>query len=216
MTAVLRLAGLIFDLDGTLVDSLQDIALSINLTRKRYGMPALPSGEIIARVGDGAEPLVRATVPLDPQRLPEAVAAYLAVYEQHVLDHTQLMPGVARLLERLQDRRLGVITNKHQRLADRVLEGLGVRARFALVLGGDSVPRRKPDPYPIERFLAETGLAPRQVAMIGDGVNDVRAGRSAGVVTIAVTYGVASREALLAEKPEYLVDSVAALGDLLG
>lgn len=210
----LRLEGVIFDLDGTLVDSLHDIATSINLTRGELGLPPLPEQEITSLVGEGSAALVRATIPVPEERFAAALERYHANYALHVLDTTRLFPGVEALLRRLAGRPLAVVTNKNERIAHLVLEGLGIRPLFSVVLCGETLPRKKPDPLPVLVTLERFGLPPRKVGLIGDGLHDVVAGKAAGVITIAVSYGVAGRAALLAEKPDYLVDSVKEL-DLL-
>src|SRR5690349_13439877 len=134
-----------FDLDGTLVDTLQDIATSVNLTRVRFGLPMLPPAHIIARVGDGMDALVRTVVPVPPAQHPEALAECIRQYEAHLLDQTRLMPGVAELLSRYEGRALAVVTNKLEHLSERILNGLGVRPYFRMVVGGDTVSPRKPD-----------------------------------------------------------------------
>jgi phosphoglycolate phosphatase len=214
MTA-LRLSGVIFDLDGTLVDSLHDIATAINLTRADVGLAPLPESDITRLVGDGSAALVRATVPVLEARLAETVEQYVAHYGRHVLDTTRLFPGIEVLLKCLAPRPLAVVTNKNLHLAEAVLTGLGIRDLFSVVLGGDSLPERKPHPLPILVTLERFGLPARQVAMVGDGVHDVQAGRAARAVTIGVTYGVAGRARLEAEKPDYLIDTVEELGDLI-
>jgi phosphoglycolate phosphatase len=211
----MRFAGLIFDLDGTLVDSLGDIATAVNLTRADLGLAPLPQEKITRLVGDGSATLIRETVPVSEVDLPDALSRYLAHYERHVLDTTRLYPGIEALLARLSTRPLAVVTNKNLRLAEAVLSGLGMRQRFAVVLGGDSLPERKPDPAPIRAVMDRLGLPPDRIAMVGDGVHDVLAGRAADVTTIALTYGVAGRAALEAACSDYLIDTVEELSYLL-
>jgi phosphoglycolate phosphatase len=215
MSTARRKEGLIFDLDGTLVDSLADIATAINLTRGTFGLAALPAPHIIAQVGDGSDHLVRQTVPVPPERRVEALAAYLAHYERHMLDGTHLMPGVLDVLERYRDRHLAVVTNKLQHLAEKVLVGLGIRDRFAIVVGGDSLPRKKPDALPLLHVLEHCGLRPEQAVMIGDGVNDVLAAQAAGVMAVAVTFGVAGDAELRALSPDFVVHDLSAILEII-
>ncbi len=210
-----RLEGFIFDLDGTLVNSLHDIATSINLTRGELGMAPLPEPEITRLVGDGSAALVRATVPVPAEGLSSAIDRYHANYAQHVLDTTRLFPGMDALLQRLAGRRLAIVTNKNERLAEAVLKGLGIRSLFSVFLGGETLPEKKPHPRPILYVLERFGLPARQVGLVGDGLHDVVAGKAAGVVTIAVSYGVAGRAALATAGPDYLVDTVEDLNRLL-
>jgi len=211
----IRLDGFIFDLDGTLVDSLHDIATSINLTRRDYGLAPLPEPDITRHVGEGSAALVQATVADAPERLAAAVQRYHVHYAKHVLDTTHLFAGMDKLLQRLADRRLAVVTNKNEKLALAVLTGLGLRSLFSVFLAGESLPEKKPSPLPILYVLERWGLPPAKVGLVGDGLHDIVAGRAAGVVTIAVSYGVAGRAALAAEEPTYLVDTVEELDRLL-
>jgi phosphoglycolate phosphatase len=210
-----RPALLIFDLDGTLVDSLDDIATGINLARAEFGLPALERAAVLDRVGNGAERLVREAIPVGRERQTAALAAYLRHYEAHLLDRTRLLPGAEALLARLAGRALAVVTNKPQRLAECVLEGLGVRGRFRAVLGGDALPQRKPHPAPLLHVLRACGVAPGAALMIGDGVNDVLAAQAAGVPIIALTGGLGVPARLRAMAPDRLVPDLAAAGSLI-
>ncbi|MCZ6533986.1 MAG: HAD hydrolase-like protein [SAR324 cluster bacterium] len=207
--------GLIFDLDGTLVDTLPDIATAINLTRGQYGMDPLPADQITGQVGNGTAYLVRQTVPVAEHLFEEAHGHYGAFYEQHMLDQSRLHDGVVFVLDHFRNRALGVVTNKPIRQTETLLTGLCVRERFGTVLGGDSLARMKPDPLPLTHFICKHGLRPEQVVMIGDGINDVRAGKAAGVMTVAVTYGVASRKEMIAEQPDFIIDRMDGLLDII-
>lgn len=211
----IRLEGLIFDLDGTLVNSLHDIATSINLTRRDYGLTPLPEPDITRHVGEGSAALVKTVVPVPTKGFEEAVARYHSHYARHVLDTTRLFPGIDPMLRRLEGRPMAVVTNKNEALALAVLTGLGIRSLFSVFLGGETLPQKKPHPLPILHVLERWGLAPASVGVVGDGVHDIVAGRAAGVVTIGVAYGVAGRAALAAENPTYLVDTVEELDRLL-
>jgi phosphoglycolate phosphatase len=207
---------LMFDLDGTLVDSLADLATSINLARTELGLAPLPPRDVIAQVGDGVDALVRKVIPVAPERHAAALAAFLRIYELHMLDTTQLMPGVRAMLERYADRALVVVTNKRQHISEHILEGLGVRNNFRMVVGGDTLPVRKPDPGPLHHVLATLGVRPAQAVMIGDGVNDVLAARSAGVTMVAVLGGVTSQDDLAALGPDHLIGGLDRLPEVIG
>jgi phosphoglycolate phosphatase len=207
--------GLIFDLDGTLVDTLDDLAAAVNMTREFYGMAPLPRERIIPEIGTGGEYLVRQTVPATQAPFEEIFARYLAFYNEHLLDHSRLHAGVGEVLERFRGRTLGVVTNKAIHESERILVGLQVREYFQCVLGGDSLPRKKPDPLPIHHFMTQHSLAPAEVVMIGDGYHDIRAGKAAGVMTVAVTTGVSPREALESERPDHIIDRMDQLLELV-
>lgn len=201
-----RPSGVIFDLDGTLVDSFADIATAVNRTRAHYGQPPLPLESVRAAVGNGSEVLVRAVVPGPAERLPDALRFYLARYEEVALEQTRLLPGVLATLEHFATRPLAVVTNKPQHLSRRILQGLQVWERFRMVLGGDALKRHKPDPLPVLHVLACLALPAAEVLLVGDGLQDLAAGRAAGVRTVAVTSGVTDRAALEAAGPERVVD----------
>jgi phosphoglycolate phosphatase len=198
--------GLIFDLDGTLVDSFADIAAALNATRAHFGLPPVSLAAVRAEVGSGSEALVRALVPVAPARAAEALAFYLARYDAASLRETRLFPGVAEVLEHFRGRPLAVVTNKTLHLSCAILAGLGLLERFRLVLGGDSLPRCKPDPLPVRHVLEAFALPPGEVLLVGDGLHDIAAGRAAGVRTVAVTTGVAPRAELEAAGPERVID----------
>jgi phosphoglycolate phosphatase len=201
-----RPGGLIFDLDGTLVDSFADIATGLNAARGEFGLTALPYEAVRARVGYGSEALVRALLPVAPGRFEDALRCYLERYEASALEQTRPYPGVAEVLARFGDRPLAVVTNKPQRITRRILEGLGLWERFRIVLGGDALERRKPDPLPVLRVLECFALPAREVVLVGDGLPDLRAGRAAGVCTVAVASGTEPRAALEAERPDHLIE----------
>lgn len=200
--------GLIFDLDGTLVDTLPDIARAINLARGSFDLPELPVKEIVRHVGSGTEFLARHTIPVAPENFPEAHRRYLAFYDQHMLDECVLHEGVEPILERFRERSLAVITNKPERQTEKILAAAGVRSYFNVVLGGDALEKMKPDPLPLLHYMKLEGLRPAEVVMIGDGINDIRAGKAAGVMTVGVTFGVADREELLAEGADGVIDKM--------
>ena len=207
-----RLALLIFDLDGTLIDSRDDLVLSVNLALAGLGRPPLPEAVVANYVGDGAPVLMQRALgllpPPDRNRRPEAppplaeaeaelaergLAAFLAHYATHLLDRTALYPGVAEGLRELRAAgfRLAVLTNKPVRPSRAILAGLGVDGLFFSIYGGNSFARKKPDPVGVETLLGECGVDPRRAAMIGDSSVDVLTGRAAGAWTWGVTYGFA-------------------------
>lgn len=198
--------GLIFDLDGTLVDSFADIASALNWTRAQFRLPLLPQAEITRHVGSGSEYLVRQLVPVASERFEEALGFFLARYEKNALKQTRLLQGVPEVLAHFRDRSLAVVTNKTFDLSEKVLRGLGVWDRFTIVVGGDSLERRKPDPLPVRHVLDTFALSPGEVVLIGDSPHDIHAGQAAGVRTVAVTTGVEARAALQALRPDHVID----------
>ncbi len=164
-----------------------------------------------AQVGSGSEYLVRQLVPVAEADFAATFAFYLERYEHHALDETRLFPGAMAVLERYGDRPLAVVTNKTAHLAQLILAGLGVRERFRLVLGGDSLARRKPDPLPVRHVLQTFAVSAEEAVLVGDGLHDIHAGRAAGVGIVAVTTGVESHTTLAAERPDHVIPSLDAL-----
>ena len=203
-----RLAGVIFDLDGTLADSFTDIAAALNHARETFDLPPLPYAKIRGTVGSGSTYLVKSLVPVPESEFQRAYNAYLGHYEAHMLDNTRLYPGVLEVLAHFAGRPLAVVTNKNIAFAEPILKGLGIREHFQLVLGGDSLPKRKPDPLPVRKVLERFGLKAAETALVGDGLHDIQAARAAGVIAVGVTTGVESRASLLAASPFCLLESL--------
>jgi phosphoglycolate phosphatase len=190
-----RASGLIvFDLDGTLVDSNPDLVASVNHVRGQFALAPLTGDSIRGMIGDGAEMLVRRTLGADCSE--EDVAAglevFLSYYREHMLDETRLYPGVLATLDALSDHKLAVLTNKPWRFSCLMLEGLGIYGRFAAVYGGNSFSEKKPHPTGIHQIQADTDSEPDATWMVGDSSVDVLTGRNAGVRTCGVTYGYAA------------------------
>jgi phosphoglycolate phosphatase len=207
----------VFDLDGTLVDSSRDLATAVNRTLASLapGAPELPHDQVRSFIGDGARILLsRSLAAAGIARTPEeALPLFLAAYAGCLLDSTRLYPGILDALDALAGRTLAVLTNKPGALSRRLLEGLGVLSRFAQVLGGDEIVR-KPDPSGLLRLLAEHGVPADAAAMIGDSSNDVRTARAAAVKSVGVGWGF-DTERLLAAGPDRLVQRPGELAGIL-
>ncbi|MBI1746599.1 MAG: HAD-IA family hydrolase [Acidobacteria bacterium] len=206
---------IIFDLDGTLLDSMLDIANSVNAMRGRMGYEELPLSAIYGLIGDGAHLLVQRAL---PPETPEAerkqgLTYFLEDYRRHMLDHTQLFPGVLETLHALQKKPLAVLTNKLTELTQIMLTKLAIIDYFRYVLGSDKFPRKKPDPMGVLYLLEATQALPNETLMIGDTANDILTGRRAGVLTCGVTYGIGG-EKLRAARPDFLIDDLRQLLDI--
>jgi len=205
--------GVIYDLDGTLVDSRDDLADSVNAMLARLGLPQRVPGMIHGFIGEGAERLIRRSLgPSHEDRYPAAAPIWRDEYAKRLLARTRLYPGVDGLLRIPPDAR-AVLTNKPGGFAREILEGLGVASAFRAVLGGDEAPR-KPSPEGLLRLCAMLGTAPMETLLVGDSAVDLATGRAAGVRICAVTWGLGERAALASA--DYLCDTPSALGELLG
>ncbi|HEY6003981.1 MAG TPA: HAD-IA family hydrolase [Anaeromyxobacter sp.] len=203
----------IFDLDGTLVDSLDDLHASVNHALRALGLPLRSRQEVHGYVGEGARILLERAIAPEVHLLQPALAAWRAHYEVHCLDHTRPYPGLEALLAGA-GRVLAVHTNKPGALARKILAGLGLLPRFAAVIGGDEAPR-KPDPTGVREIVARVGASPAETVFVGDSRVDAATARAAGVAFLAVTWGFASRAELAAAGATSFAESAADLAPWL-
>ena len=217
---------IVFDLDGTLIDSQQDICNSVNATLENFGLRALPSEVISSFIGDGAAMLIRRALavpgelpagspPPDQAFFDEAFAYFLAYYRVHKLDFTQVYPGVLESLEALKTlpdgstRPMAVLTNKPVGPARVICEGLGLSPYFFRIYGGDSFAAKKPDPLGLRTLMEEAGATAGETLMIGDSDIDIRTARNAGAWALGCSYGLAA-ESLEEVEPDAVVDHASA------
>lgn len=200
---------LIFDLDGTLVDSRQDIFNAVNRMLERLDLPALPGETIVGYVGNGVRELIRRSLgPAHFGRLEEGTAHFLEHYSAHLIDYTHLYPGVAETLEGLAGKRKAVVSNKLEDLSRRILKGLEIDHHFALVVGGDTVGKKKPSPEAVRLVLETLGVRPERAMIVGDSPTDIEAGRAAGIRTCGVTYGFKPPDLVRAAGPDLTIDDL--------
>lgn len=213
------MALVIFDLDGTLVDSVDDLCNSVNAARAYMGLPPLPRDLIASYVGNGAPVLIRRAMGPEAteEQVQEALAFFLSYYREHMLDHTRPYPGVVETLEKLERQgvKMAVLTNKPQRFSRDLCAGLGLAPYFFQIYGGNSFEQKKPDPVGIRTLIEEAGAKPAETWMVGDSATDVLTARNAGVRSVGVTYGI-SPETLKETPPDYLIHSMTELPGLLG
>lgn len=191
--------AVIFDLDGTLVDTAPDIAAALNRMLADHGLPALGVARVEALTGEGALVLVEKAyltlgTPVSPQRARADMTTYLEYYRQAPVEHSALYPQARETLVALRAAgvRLGICTNKPQELADLVLTRLGVAELFGTVVGGDALPERKPHPAPLQRALLELGTDPGEALFVGDTLIDLECARNATVPVAIVGWGRAA------------------------
>ena len=205
---------IVFDLDGTLIDSAQDLAISMNATREHLGFAPLDPQLIYSFVGNGAATLVRRA--LGPEANEDlnrqALEFFLKYYRGHALEHTRLYAGVQEALDQLRadGHSLAVLTNKPVKISRDIIAALGLSHHFPLVYGGDSFPTKKPDPQGLLAILNETGTAKENAWMVGDSGVDIQTGRNAGVRSCGVSWGF-QPEACSAENPDEWIDQPAQL-----
>ena len=208
---------LVFDLDGTLVDSQQDLTDAVNATRIWMGLSPLP-GETVARyVGNGAPVLVQRALPdAGEEDWSRGLKYFLDYYREHMLDSTTLYPGVREALDQLRAEGvpLAVLTNKPIRFTMQMLERLGLHLHFFRVYGGNSFPEKKPDPTGLNALIAESGADRGNALMVGDSAVDVQTARNAGILACGVRWGF-QPETFAANPPDFLIDDMRELVDRL-
>jgi phosphoglycolate phosphatase len=199
-TSVEAIDLLIFDLDGTLVDSLDDIVESVNHTLGTLKLHPLPKVEIRGFVGDGIRNLLirslRTQIEPSEALIEKAGEIYWAHHDVHCLDHVILYPHVTDTLKFFAAKKKAVISNKSEHFTNKILRALNVSAYFDVILGGDSLPKKKPDPMPVHHVLEFTKVGRARAVIIGDGPQDMACGRAAGIRTCGVTYGFRTKEEL--------------------
>ncbi len=211
----------IFDLDGTLIDSVPDLAKSIDFALEHHELPA--AGEALVRdwVGNGAPMLVTRALAwatgctpdeLDDQFTQEVYQQFLTYYDQHKVVGTTVYPGVIPLLEHWYDthgqRQLAIVTNKPSRFTRAICQALSMDHYFKLMYSGDTFSVRKPDPAPLLNACQALQVSPQDAIMVGDSMNDVRAARNAKIPAVCVSYGYNHGEDISAGNPDLLVDSL--------
>ncbi len=213
----------LIDLDGTLVDSVPDLAFCIDGMMEQVGLP--PHGEAKVRnwVGNGVDKLVKRALvgqlegEPDQKLLARAHPIFMSLYDRHNGERSQLYPSVVDGLNYLQSRghTLACITNKAKQFTEPLLRAMGIRERFALVISGDTLARKKPDPLPLLHAAEVFEVAPGSALMIGDSVNDVTAARAAGFKVVCVSYGYNHGLDIREANPDGVVDSFSELNTLL-
>ncbi|MBI5055957.1 MAG: HAD-IA family hydrolase [Nitrospirae bacterium] len=205
---------LIFDLDGTLADTAQDIADAINFALKPFGNKIYSVEETKAMVGSGISKLLASLLPDKDEKNTETVLnRFLDYYTEHIIDHTTAYPHVKETLPELGNYKKAVVSNKREALSKKVLEGLGIAQHFNVVFGSDSVPEKKPSPVPVLKLLEKFNITREEAVIIGDSNFDIESGKAAGIKTIAVTYGFRKREIL--KDADFIIDSFDMLPDIL-
>jgi phosphoglycolate phosphatase len=207
---------LIFDLDGTLIDSKLDLVHSVNAARALMNLEPISEELVSSYVGDGAPVLMRRALGPEASEadVSRALEYFLKYYRTHMLDNTRLYAGVRESLDRLaaSDIKMAVLTNKPVRISRAIVESLGLSKHFFQVYGGNSFERKKPAPVGIETLLEESGAMRERTIMVGDSHVDVKTARNAGVTACGVSWGF-QPESFASEPPDLLVDDMGELAD---
>lgn len=209
--------ALLFDLDGTLVHSLPDLADAVDAMLQQYGLPALGEDRVAPMIGNGSRKLVEqalrksswcAAPAHSAELLNEAHERFLQQYRQRLCVRSRLFPGVAEQLSALQSAgiRLAVVTNKPEAFVAPLLESLGIRHHFGLLIGGDSLPEKKPSPLPLRHACEQLDVAVGDAIMVGDSRNDVEAAQAANMRCVAVSFGYNHGEPVAASAPDVIID----------
>lgn len=209
---------LVFDLDGTLIDSRLDLALAVNATRKFAGMGPIDHELIYSYVGNGAPTLIRRSFGPEAtnKQLDEALQFFYSYYREHMLDNTYLYPGVQKSLDAFlaDDRRLAVLTNKPVRFSRDIIQELGLASHFERVYGGNSFETKKPDPYGLSFLMKELRAPKNRTLVVGDSAVDVKTARNSGTASCGVTYGL-QPESFEKHPPDILIDHMQELVEWL-
>jgi phosphoglycolate phosphatase len=203
----------IFDLDGTLIDSKRDIADSVHYTFKKLGLPPVDDATIYKFVGNGVTPLIEKTVlAAGGHSFKNVLEEFRVRYNEHLLDTTQLFPGIEKVLDHFSDKPKVIVTNKSQGYSEKIIKGLGLENRFKGLFGGDTSFPKKPEPDVIHHILEKFKADPQKTVIVGDSPVDLKTGHNSGILTCGVTWGFCPLEELkkigcdhLIESPEELI-----------
>ncbi|MDR4467036.1 MAG: HAD-IA family hydrolase [Nitrospira sp.] len=205
---------LIFDLDGTLIESKWDIAHSVNFTLVELGLPERPIEEIFGFVGDGVKRLLRLAVGEGNQaRFEEALKVFRGYYLEHCLDRTTFYPGIEPMLQHFSGKTKAIATNKSIEYTRVILNGLGPQ-HFGYMVGGDNGFGLKPEPGMLLHVMEMLGVSKERTVLIGDSTNDINGGHNAGIRVCAVGYGMGNREKMAACQPDWFIERPEELTEL--
>lgn len=204
-----KVQTLILDFDGTLIDSQLDIAAAANYTLEKMGRPKLPVKQIAGYIGGGLGPLLKRSLGEENTHLfDQAMPIYRQYYYAHCTNYTTLYPGAKEILAHFKDRDIAMATNKMLDMTMKILEHFEIAKYFKVVLGPDSVQKRKPHPEAIEKILTELGNPKETALIVGDTRFDIESGKNAGIMTCGVTYGFGTRQVLEECGADVIIDNL--------
>ena len=212
--------AVVFDLDGTLIDSRGDIVASLNHALQRAGRTALPAQVIVRNVGDGARTLISrsAQLPEDSREVDALLARFLAYYAEHPIDFTRWIDGARDVLDTfaaMPDLSLALCTNKPRRVTDAVLSALDIRDLFSATFADGDLPSKKPSPEPLLYLAERMGLNPASMVMVGDGPQDVESARAAGMRSVVLEGGYCRLERVIAAGPDVVLNNIGELPEII-
>ncbi|OPY13814.1 MAG: Phosphoglycolate phosphatase [Syntrophus sp. PtaB.Bin001] len=200
---------MVFDFDGTLVDTGKDLVNSVNHTLKQLSLAILPEKKIISFIGDGVQKLIERSLGQSfPGCFEEAMEIFDKYYTEHLLDSTKLYPGIKEVLRHFDEKRKIIITNKRHHFTVQITDALHITNYFDEIVGADSRPYRKPDSRLVETFIEKYRVPQGKTIVVGDGINDVLLAKNAGVISCAFLNGLGSREDLLSLNPDYTCEEM--------
>ena len=216
-----KINTIIFDLDGTLINTSKDIVNSTNLTLEKFGYEPISTERCIEFVGDGIIKQVGRAFgeskfnnpdhQFSLEYLNSIVETYLEIYKVHLYDYSLPYDGVFEIFKKFSNKKLAVISNKHYDYTFELLKHFQMDKYFSIILGGDSLEHKKPHPEPIIHVIKELNIKPTETIIVGDTDKDVRAGKAAGISTCAVTYGMRTKAELENHNPEFMIDNISEL-----
>ena len=207
----------IFDLDGTLIDSKKDIIDSTNYMLRKLGLGEKTDEAIRGYIGLGRERLITDALGkgVAPEMVNKAENIFIKYYGEHMFDNTRLFPGVLDVLEYLKDKKLMIVTNKIRSLTVQTLKRFHIGKYFDRVVGGDDANCRKPNACPINNLVAELDIPKNEAIIIGDSDIDIKSGKLAGILTCGLTYGIGKMEDIENTKPDYILDDIRKLKEII-
>lgn len=207
---------IIFDLDGTLVDSREDIAGAVNFTLENLGLKEKSIGEISSYIGRGVEDLIRKSLGKRQDVLfKKAISIFEEYYRKHSTDNTTLYPHVKEILEHFKNKKKVIITNRNYEFALLTMKDLGIYGYFEEVLGGDDTGCVKPSSCPLDKIMHHLNMNKEKTIIVGDMDIDILAGKRSGIISCAVTYGIGRREDITKAKPDFIIDDIIKLKNII-
>lgn len=207
---------ILFDLDGTLVDSSQDIANAVNYSLNEMGLRQKSVEEVTSYIGSGVEELIRRTLGQENRQLfDDTLAIFIKYYKNHFVDSSVLYPNVKETLEHFKNKKKSIVTNRHRESAELTLKTFGINEYFNGIVGGDDLGCIKPSSCPLNSMINRLSADKNNTIIVGDMDVDVLAGKNAGVFTCAVTYGIGKREDIVKAGPDFIIEDILQLKDII-